>query len=323
MKTSQLINRTIFTILDIIAIVIISAIFYITIPLKIPNNIANKTIKLPKGSVTNTINFLQKKGFKLSIIDTYLLVAIGQPKVGDLKIKKVEINRLDFLYKLTTSAIQDFNIVTLIPGETKTIFFKNLAKKYNLDYKKLDGNYSKYSPYPEAGIIPDTYHLPKGIKEEKLISFLVNLSEKKYKKLALKELQRYDKKEWILYLTIASIIQKEAANIEEMPKISSVIYNRLKKYMPLQMDGTLNYGKYSHIKVTPKRIKEDKSRFNTYLNRGLPPYPVCSVSIDAIISAIHPDKSSYLFFMKNRNGVHDFSNSYKEHLRNIERAKRK
>ena len=48
-----------------------------------------------------------------------------------------------------------------------------------------------------------------------------------------------------------------------MPKVSSVIYNRLKKDMPLQMDGTLNYGKYSHIKVTPKRIKTDKSGFNT------------------------------------------------------------
>jgi len=151
---------------------------------------------------------------------------------------------------------------------------------------------------------------------------LVKLSEKKYKKLSLQELKRYNKKEWLLYLTIASIIQKEAGTIEEMPKISSVIYNRLKKDMPLQMDGTLNYGKYSHIKVTPKRIKTDKSGFNTYLNKGLPPYPVCSVSIDAIKSAIHPDKSNYLFFMKNRKGGHDFTNSYEEHLKNVNRAKK-
>ncbi len=323
MKNSQLINRIIFTILDVIAIIIISIIFYIIIPLNIPINVENKSIYLPKGSVTNTINFLQKHDFKLSIVDTYLLVAIGQPKVGRLNIKKGELNRLDFLYKLTTSATQDFDIITLIPGETKTIFFENIAKKYKLNYKKLIENYLKYSYYPEAGIIPDTYHIPKGIKEEKLISFLIKLSEKKYKKIALKELKRYNKKEWLLYLTIASVIQKEAANNAEMSKISSVIYNRLRKDMPLQMDGTLNYGKYSHIKVTPKRIKEDKSRFNTYLNKGLPPYPVCSVSMEAIKSAMHPDKSNYLFFMKNRKGVHDFSNSYKEHLKNIERAKRK
>jgi UPF0755 protein len=317
MKNSQLVYKVAFAILDFIFIVIISLIFYSTIPLIVPT----KTLKLPRGSVTNTIKSLQKHGLKLSIIDTYLLVAIGQPKSGELNIGKGKINRIDFLHKLTT-ATEAFDIITLIPGETREIFLKDIAKQYKLDYKKLDGNYSKYSIYPEAGIIPDTYHIPKGIKEEKLISFLVKLSEKRYKKLAKQNLKKYNKKEWLLYLTIASVIQKEAANIEEMPKVSSVIYNRLKKDMPLQMDGTLNYGKYSHIKVTPKRIKTDKSGFNTYLNKGLPPYPVCSVSIDAIKSALHPDRSSYLFFMKNRNGVHDFSNTYEEHLRNIDRAKR-
>ncbi|NOZ90339.1 MAG: endolytic transglycosylase MltG [Epsilonproteobacteria bacterium] len=316
MKSSQFVHKVVSTILTLIVIVIVSLVFYTTIPLKVPT----KTVKLPKGSVTNTIKYLQKRGYKLSAIDKYLLVAIGQPKSGELNIGKGEINRIDFLHKLT-SATEAFNIITLIPGETKEIFLQNISKKYKLNYKELEKSYSKYSSYPEAGIIPDTYHIPKGIKEDKLISFLVKLSEKKYNKLAQKELKKYDKKEWLHYLIIASIIQKEAANKQEMPKISSVIYNRLKKDMPLQMDGTLNYGKYSHIKVTPKRIKNDKSKFNTYLNKGLPPYPVCSVSIEAIKSAIHPDKSEYLFFMKNKNGVHDFSKTYQEHLKNVNRAK--
>ncbi len=323
MKNLQLINKIYFTILDIIAIAIATVMFYITIPLDVPQTIFDKGVKLPKGSVTNTIKSLQKQGFKLSIIDTYLLVAIGQPKVGEIELKREQINRIDFLYKLTIFAKQDFNIITLIPGETKELFFDNIANKYNLNYKNLDGNYSKYSFYPEAGIVPDTYHVPKGIKEEKLIKFLIESTERRYKKIALKELKRYNKKEWLVYLTVASIVQKEAANRAEMPKIASVIYNRLKRDMPLQMDGTLNYGRYSHIKVTPERIKEDKSKFNTYLNRGLPPYPICSVSLNAIEAAIYPDKNSYLFFMKNGDGVHDFSNSYQEHLKNVERAKRR
>ena len=317
MKNSRLFYKVAYNIINLTTIWIISLVFYSTIPIIVPT----KTVKLPKGSITNSIKALQKQGHKLSIIDTYLLLIIGQPKSGELDIGKNQINRIDFLYKLTT-AKEAFNIITLIPGETHEIFLENIAKKYKLDYNKLDGNYSKYSIYPEAGIIPDTYHIPKGIKEEKLISFLVKSTEKRYKKLAIQELKRYNKKEWQIYLTIASIIQKEAGNIDEMPKISSVIYNRLKKDMPLQMDGTLNYGKYSHVKVTPKRIKTDKSKFNTYLNKGLPPYPVCSVSIDAIKSAIHPDKSNYLFFMKNRKGGHDFTNSYEEHLKNINRAKK-
>ncbi len=319
MKNIELIKQILFTILDILTISILVITFYITIPLKSPVT----TVTIPKGSVTNIIKTLQNRGFSLSPIDIYLLVAIGEPKSGELKIKRGYLNRIDFLYKLTNSVTEKFNIVTLIPGETKEIFFKNLAKKYKLNYKKLYSSYLKYSSYSEAGIIPDTYHIPKDIDEDKIIKILVRDSEKRYRKIALKEFKRYDKNEFRLYLIIASIIQKEAGNREEMGKISSVIYNRLRRGMPLQMDGTLNYGIYSHTKVTPKRIKSDRSGFNTYLNRGLPPYPICSVSIDALYSALYPDKSDYLFFMKNGKGGHDFSSSYRGHLKNIERAKKR
>ena len=106
-----------------------------------------------------------------------------------------------------------------------------------------------------------------------------------------------------------------------MPIVSSVIYNRLKKGMRLQMDGTLNYGKYSHIKVTPERIKNDTSRFNTYKYKGLPHSPIGAVSFDAIIAAIKPAKTNYLYFMKNAQGVHDFTDSYKTHRKNIRKAR--
>ncbi len=69
----------------------------------------------------------------------------------------------------------------------------------------------------------------------------------------VKYLNRYDKKEWLIYLTVASIIQKEAGDREEMPKIASVIYNRhYKGYAPFRWTLHLNYGVYSHIKITPK-----------------------------------------------------------------------
>ncbi len=316
MKSSHLLHKVINIFFDLLAIVIASLAFYITIPIYSPQ----ETIKLPKGSVTNTIRYLQQQGYPLSTIDTYLLVAIGQPKSGELKIGKKTMSRLEFLYKLT-SATEAIDVITLIPGETLPIFLKDLAKKQHLNIDKLNQSYEQFSPYPEAGILPDTYHLPKGIKEKNLIKFLVNFTEKRYKDLSQTHLQHYNPKEWQRYLTIASIVQKEAANKAEMPIVASVIYNRLKQAMPLQMDGTLNYGKFSHTKVTPKRIKEDKSGFNTYHHTGLPPYPVCSVSIEAIKAALNPAKSDYLYFMKNAQGVHDFSRTYKEHLRNVARAK--
>jgi UPF0755 protein len=83
------------------------------------------------------------------------------------------------------------------------------------------------------------------------------------------------------------------------------------------MDGSLNYGKYSHIKITSKRIRKDKSKYNTYMYKGLPPYPVCNVSFDAIKAAIFPAHTSYLYFMKQKNKKHAFSSTYKGHIQNI------
>jgi UPF0755 protein len=317
MKFFNTFSGIISLLIKLIVLVIVLIVFYISIPIE-----TTKTVTLPKGTITETINSLKKDGYSLTIIDTYLLAYIidGQPKSGTLEIGEGSMNRLDFLRKLT-KAKEAIDIFTLIPGETLPIFLEETAKKNKFDIKKLEKAYKKYSGYQEAGIIPDTYYIPKDSDEDKLIKILVNQSEKKYEELAIKHLKKYDKKEWLKILTIASIIQKEAANSEEMPIVASVIYNRIKKEMALQMDGTLNYGKFSHLKITPKRIKEDKSKFNTYANKGLPPYPVCAVSIDAIRAALEPKKTDYLYFMRNKSGVHDFTNSYKEHVKNINRAK--
>lgn len=90
------------------------------------------------------------------------------------------------------------------------------------------------------------------------------------------------------------------------------------------MDGTLNYGKYAHIKITPKRIREDTSKYNTYKHAGLPPYPVSVVSSDAIKAAIFPKKSSFLYFVrdkKDKEGGHIFTKSLKAHNRAINRQR--
>ena len=203
---------------------------------------------------------------------------MGSPQSGWIHVGKNELNRIDFLYKLT-NAKAVINKVTLIPGETSEIFFDILAKELDLNSTKLNKYYNDFSVYPEAGIYADTYYVPHGIKEKHLMSFLVRESEKKYKQLSEKIYGNYDQKQWLSVLVTASIIQKEAANNKEMPMVSSVIHNRLKKKMRLQMDGTLNYGKYSHVKVTPKRIKEDNSTFNTYKHKGLPSSPIGAVSI--------------------------------------------
>ena len=275
---------------------------------------------MPQGAINTIISQLTKKGYKLSIIDNYILRLMGSPQTGWIHIGKNEINRIDFLYKLT-SAKAMIQKVTLIPGETSELFFELLAKELKLDKTKLKKYYHEFSSYPEAGIYADTYYVPHGIKEKHLMNFLVRESEKKYKNFSEKIYGNYNKEQWLKVLVTASIIQKEAASKEEMPMVSSVIHNRLKKGMRLQMDGTLNYGKFSHIKVTPQRIKNDMTAFNTYKHKGLPPSPIGSVSITSIKAAIIPAKTNYLYFMKNKDGVHDFSATFKAHRKNVKKAR--
>ena len=263
---------------------------------------------------------MHKQGYALSVIDSYILRLLGTPKTGWISIGKTKLNRIDFLYKLTNAKAM-IHKVTLIPGETKEIFLEEVSKQLDLNKTKLLEYYNRYSAYPEAGIYADTYHVPYGIGEKHFIQFLTKTSNKKYQSFSEKVYGNYNKKQWLNILTIASIIQKEAANNKEMPIVSSVIYNRLKKGMRLQMDGTLNYGKYSHLKVTPERIKNDTSSFNTYKHKGLPSSPIGAVSLHALKAAMKPAKTDYLYFMKNSQGVHDFTNSYKKHRKNIKKAR--
>jgi UPF0755 protein len=296
-------------------VLIITFAFYTTQPIQ-----TTRTLLVPQGSITHIISQLTQKGYALSPIDRYILAFLGKPQSGWVDIGATRLNRIDFLYRLTTAKAK-MEEITLIPGETREIFFTSIANDLKLDKSKLDKYYKEFSKYPEAGIYADTYYVPYGMGEKHLIYFLISASEKKYEEISKKIYGTYNTKQWSNVLIIASIIQKEAANTEEMPLVSSVIYNRLKKGMLLQMDGTLNYGEYSHTKVTPERIKNDTTRFNTYKYKGLPHSPIGSVSFDAIIAAIKPAKTDYLYFMKNAEGLHDFTSSYKTHRKNIQKAR--
>lgn len=290
--------------------------FYLAQPLR-----SSRVIYIPQGSIAKTVLHLERSGFQVTFLDGWLLRLIGKPQSGWIDIKASVLRRGDLLYRLTVSKAP-LEEVTLIPGETLYFFIENLKEQFGLDGKRLQEAYERYAPYPDGVIVPETYRIPKGMSERHLMYYLVNESLSTHKKLSEKLLGRYDEVQWFKYITIASVIQKEAANIEEMPLISAVIYNRLKKKMRLQMDGTLNYERYSHTKVTPYRIQNNSSPFNTYKIPGLPPSPVGSASLDAVKAAIFPAKVDYLYFVKGKNGTHTFSKSYKSHLRNIQNGKK-
>jgi len=278
-----------------------------------------RSLFIPKGSTKSFIDYLKSNGYDVGVLDYYLLKREGYPQAGWIDLNSSSLKREDFYYRVTHSKAV-LQKVTIIPGETTEIFIKNIAKKLDLNKTKLIEYYKKISPFKEGVLIADTYSVPKGVDEKNLIDYLIKSSLKRHKKLSNKYLKKYDEKSWFKKIvTKASIIQKESANIKEMPIISAVIDNRIKKNMKLQMDGSLNYGRYSHLKITPKRIKEDNTTYNTYKHFGLPKYPVCIVSENAIKSAIFPDKNDYLYFVLGKDKKHIFSKTYKKHLKAIKK----
>lgn len=229
------------------------------------------------------------------------------------------MSRIEYLYQLTTAKAATRQI-TLIPGETTVVFLQQVADALSLDIALLQKAYEQHASYKEGNFVPETYSIPNETNEEKLIVHLLNESDKKMKRLADEYHQPFQKDKWLQIVTKASVIQKEAASESDMPFVSSVIDNRLKKGMRLQMDGTLNYGEYSHQKVTARRIRTDKTPYNTYKNKGLPTDPVCNVSKEAIHAALNPAHTDYLYFVRGKNGEHIYSSYFSTHHKNIVNA---
>lgn len=274
---------------------------------------------IPQGSVFKSISHLQDEGVNLYKIDALILRLIGDPQQGWIDLKEEKFSRIAYLYRLTTAKAAT-RTITLIPGETTSVFLKQIAQQLSLDEKKLKQEYDNAAKAPEGMFVPDTYSIPKEIDEAKIIAFLLEQSENKRRKLSMELLGEYDEGKWLQLVTLASVIQKEAASVEDMPMVSSVIQNRIKKKMRLQMDGTLNYGEYSHQKVTAARIRSDKTSYNTYKHRGLPDFPVCNVSEEALKAALHPNKTDYLYFVRGKNGEHIYTSYFSTHHKNIVNA---
>ncbi len=120
------------------------------------------------------------------------------------------------------------------------------------------------------------------------------------------------------WVTLASIIEKEAVVAEERPIISGVFVNRLAQGIPLGSDPTVEYGLgISQTKDQPLTFAqvETPSPFNTYLNAGLTPTPIASPGVASLKVALEPAKTDYLYFVARYDGTHVFTKTLAEHQR--------
>ena len=300
--------------IKVLLLLLISIAIYLLIPLK-----SDKLIYIPPISDKHYNQAIQIQQTPLNSIDIAIL-KFYNIKSGWVRISN-NTNRYKLYKQLLNNKREATRKIVMYGGDTIFNFTKTVAKQTKLNRDKLIKVYDELSPFYEAGILAQKYNIPYKATEHSLISYMVYRTNRYYKDLAKKEGVDFNSQKFKEKLIIASIIEKETQDYNEMPLISAVIQNRLKKGIKLQMDATLNYGKYSHRVVTPTVIKYDLSKYNTYRNKGLPPEPIGSVTKVSLLSAFLPAKVDYLYFVKRPKGGHIFSKTYKKHKSRVKKYK--
>jgi UPF0755 protein len=195
-----------------------------------------------------------------------------------------------------------------IPAEE----FEAAASKTDYGYDFLDDPAIQTT---EGFLFPKKYEFEKGDGAGQIVDRLLRQYAVETGDLDLAEAEdRFNLTEYEL-VTVASLIEKESANLEERPLIAAVIYNRIRAGMPLQVDATVQYA----LGKTKEDLKledlEVDSPYNTYKNVGLPPGPIANPSRESIEAATEPADVDYLYYVLEANGKkHFFTDDYDEFL---------
>ncbi|MGW6291814.1 endolytic transglycosylase MltG [Streptomyces sp. NPDC055058] len=170
---------------------------------------------------------------------------------------------------------------------------------------------------PEGYLFPATYPLEEKATPEKLLSAMVDTANKKFNGAPVAAGAQRNAMNVYQAVTIASIVQAEAADPADMGKVARVIFNRLERGMPLQMDSTINYAlNRSSLSTTATDTKID-SPYNSYERMGLPPTPIDNPGEDAVRAAINPTPGDWLYFVTVKPGDTRFTADFQEHQRNV------
>lgn len=246
----------------------------------------------------------------------------AQVKAGEYLLA-TDMNALEIL-SIITSGKSFERTVTLSEGlnifEVADIFeSKGICKKE--EFLKLVRDPAVVEKYLlekqsslEGYLFPETYAFTRFTSAEQLIEIMV----KKFNEVWISSKISVPNG-WTRHkvMTLASIIEKETGAPEERPLISSVFHNRIAKGMLLQTDPTILYGMADQQGRLVTNIRKADilrpTKYNTYVIKGLPPGPIANPGKEAILAAVSPQKSNYLYFVSMNEGRHTFSETYKQH----------
>ncbi len=174
---------------------------------------------------------------------------------------------------------------------------------------------------PEGMLAPESYEVKSG---ESRAVLLARMQKLQAERLAAAWRERAEDLPFETpqeALTLASIVEKETAVVDERPVVASVFVNRLRKGMRLQTDPAVIYGVTDGRGNLGRGLRQSELRretpYNTYVVAGLPPTPIANPGEDAIRAALNPAETDYLYFVADGSGGHAFAATLAEHNRNV------
>jgi uncharacterized YceG family protein len=294
------------------------------------------TVTIPRDAGASTVGKILEHDGVISSAFFFELRATLAGDRGDLRSGTYHLRQGmsygDVLKILTTAppAAKVSNL-TIIEGKTRSQINALLRSQ------KIRGSYlaaTRHSPLVdprrygapratstlEGFLFPSTYQLRDPISVSALVSDQLKTFRQQFKKVNLnyaksKHLTPFD------VLTIASLVQAEAETAHDRPLIASVIYNRLRLGMPLQIDATTRFATGNYTKPLTDSQLNSRSPYNTRDRKGLPPGPIDSPGLASIQAAAHPAHTNYLYFVVKPcgNGEHVFESSYSKFLGDAQR----
>ena len=174
----------------------------------------------------------------------------------------------------------------------------------------------------EGSLLPNTYRYTKGETRQSIIDRMQKARLKVIDELWPSRVEGLPFKTKNEALTLASIVEKETGVGHERTHVAGLYINRLHKGMLLQADPTVSYGIHggqTGVRALTYKDLKTPNKYNTYLNKGLPPTPICNAGKEAIAAVLNPATHDDLFMVATGTGGHYFAKNNAGHLENVKK----
>jgi UPF0755 protein len=220
----------------------------------------------------------------------------------------------DIAKRMTTGEYHTEQLKTTIPEGIPVADISVIIKEHYPFFDSI--HFVTIAQGKEGYLFPDTYYFGSNPRPEKVLEILTSTFDKKIAQPDIAAKITAFGKPLKEILTMASILEGEARQMETRQIVSGILWERINRGIPLQVDASFRYvnGKTTE-NLTLDDLKID-SPYNTYLYKGLPPTPISNPGLGAIEAAVTPIETDYLYFLTDSEGVMHYAKTLDEHVKN-------